>query len=208
MKKISEMLKEEREKKNLSFEQIEKSIRIRKSFLQAIEEGRFTDLPSESYALGFVKNYARFLGISREKSAALFRREYKEEKQEIVPEFRKNNINVSNRSILNSKTILAGLVFVIIFVFIFFQYNSLLFGPPLSVSSPKNNQTIKNNIVEIKGKTEPYSVVFVDGEEVLVGIDGGFKKSIYVFPGDRKITITAKNRFGKEKSEIFEVKVE
>ena len=75
MRRVSDILREEREKKNLSLEYIEKTTKIRVEYLKAIEEGRFHTLPSESYALGFVKNYASFLGLSRARIVALFRRE-------------------------------------------------------------------------------------------------------------------------------------
>ncbi|OGH10309.1 MAG: hypothetical protein A2857_02590 [Candidatus Levybacteria bacterium RIFCSPHIGHO2_01_FULL_36_15] len=208
MRRVSDILREEREKKNLSLEYIEKTTKIRVEYLKAIEEGRFHTLPSESYALGFVKNYASFLGLSRARIVALFRREYKEENREIIPNFRKNTNRFSKNPFRNSKNILITAIFLIVAVYIFFQYNSLLFGPPLSVSSPKNGETIHNNVVEIKGKTDPYAVLSIDGEEIFVGIDGSFKKSIYVFPGNKKISIVAKNRFGKETKQNFEVKVE
>ncbi|MPY72386.1 MAG: helix-turn-helix domain-containing protein, partial [Alphaproteobacteria bacterium] len=38
-------------------------LRIRKVYLQAIEEGRFDDLPGPTYAAGFVRAYADYLGL-------------------------------------------------------------------------------------------------------------------------------------------------
>ena len=41
-------------------------LRIRQVFLQAIEEGRFEDLPGPTYAVGFVRAYADYLGLEVE----------------------------------------------------------------------------------------------------------------------------------------------
>ena len=54
------------------------------------------------------------------------------------------------------------------------------------------------NVVEVEGRTDPYAAVLIDGDEVYVALSGDFKKSIFVFSGDKKIEVVAKNRFGKE----------
>lgn len=208
MRKVSDVLREEREKKEYSLECVQKITKIKIEYLKAIEEGKFSKLPSESYALGFIKNYADFLGLPKPKIIALFRREYEEEKREIVPEFRKNTNRFSRNNIFDSKNILIIAIFVIVLGYIFFQYGPLFYGPPLEILTPKNTQVITNNVIEVSGKTDPYAVVSVDGEDVSVALDGSFKKSIYAFPGEEEVTVIAKNRFGKETKQAVKVKVE
>jgi cytoskeletal protein RodZ len=55
-------------------------LRIRAVHLEAIEEGRFADLPGPTYALGFVRAYADYLGLD---SAEVVRR-YKQEISEVT----------------------------------------------------------------------------------------------------------------------------
>jgi len=198
MKRISDILKEERETKGYSHQDIEKAIKIKVEFIKAIEEGNFDTLPSETYAFGFVKNYADFLGLPKNKIGILLRREFGEEKHDILPNFRKEPYKLKANSFLTSKNIFIVSIFLVIIGFIFFQYSSLFFGPPLKILNPKEREVIQNNVVNILGKTEPYSAVFIDEEQVSVGIDGVFKKSTYVFPGNKEITVSAKSRFGKE----------
>src|SRR3989304_6123412 len=38
-------------------------LRIRATYLDAIEKGRFEDLPGATYAIGFVRSYAEYLGL-------------------------------------------------------------------------------------------------------------------------------------------------
>lgn len=207
MKRISELLKEEREKKKLSLDDVEKATKIKRNFLIAIEEGKLRVLPSESYALGFVKTYASFLGLPTQKIAAFFRREYEEESQEIIPEFRKKQYQF-NKKLFSPRVFFITLVLLFVGGYIFFQYSSLLFGPKLDITSPKNGDVITENVIEVKGKTDQYATVLIDDEEAYVNLDGSFKKSIYAFSGEKKITIAAKNRFGKETKETITVKVE
>lgn len=207
MRRVGELLKGERENKNYSFETIEKATKIKKEYLLAIEDGKFGKLPSEAYALGFVKNYADFLDLPKNKIAALFKREYEEEKREILPSYKKNTFKFTKGVVFGSKNILGALLFLIVVGYVIYQYSSLIFGPPLSVYSPYNGEAIQNNIVQVAGKTDPYSTITVNSEEVLVSENGTFKKSIYIFSGDRKVEVVAKNRFGKEKKIVIAISV-
>ena len=42
---------------------VSRMLRIRLPHLQAIEDGRFEDLPGPAYAVGFVRTYAEHLGL-------------------------------------------------------------------------------------------------------------------------------------------------
>lgn len=50
-------------------------LRIRLSYLEALEEGRFADLPGSAYALGFLRTYSTALGLDPEEMARRFRAE-------------------------------------------------------------------------------------------------------------------------------------
>jgi cytoskeleton protein RodZ len=51
------------------------SLRIRQSYLEAIEAGRISELPGTTYALGFVRAYASALGLPGDQVASRFRAE-------------------------------------------------------------------------------------------------------------------------------------
>ena len=53
---VGEYLKAERERKNISFEDISAKTRIKKEFIKAIEYEEFCLLPPEPFAGGFIKN--------------------------------------------------------------------------------------------------------------------------------------------------------
>ena len=68
----------------------------------------------------------------------------------------------------------------------------------LNISTPKDGELVQKSIVAVEGKTDPSATVKVNGEEVYVDLTGTFRKTLYVYPGEEKISITAKNRYGKE----------
>lgn len=63
MKELGRVLKTARESKNLTLDEIQERTKIRKRYLQAIEEGDLSILPGLVYARGFIKNYAEILGL-------------------------------------------------------------------------------------------------------------------------------------------------
>ena len=72
---VGEILKKQRLKKKLTLEQAEKDLRIRKKYLEKIENNNW-DFASKIYIMGILKNYARYLELDENKILAFFRREY------------------------------------------------------------------------------------------------------------------------------------
>ncbi len=208
MKHISDILKEERIKKGLTVDDVVASTKIRKNFILAIEEGKLGSLPSESYALGFVKNYASFLGISEPRASALFRREYDSAKMENTPKFRKAISQSKDRFNLKSpKALLVLGVIVIILAYVAYQFSFLVIGPKLEIVSPENQSVVTENIVVVSGKTDPTANISVNGENVYVDLSGDFKKTLYLETSQEQIEVIAKNRYGKETKKKLEILV-
>lgn len=63
---FGQTLKEAREKRGLTLEAAEEATKIRRRYLKALEEENIKLLPEEVYSVGFLKNYARFLGLDPE----------------------------------------------------------------------------------------------------------------------------------------------
>jgi len=65
-------LRRARENQQLSLPDVEKALRIRRRYLQALEVGDYTALPGEIQARGFLRNYARFLHLPVEEALARY----------------------------------------------------------------------------------------------------------------------------------------
>jgi cytoskeletal protein RodZ len=63
MFEIGGSLREARLKRNLTPADVQKAIRIRDRYLQALEEERWELLPGDAYVKGFLRTYADFLGL-------------------------------------------------------------------------------------------------------------------------------------------------
>jgi cytoskeleton protein RodZ len=71
--RLGEELRDARVALGLSLEDIAASLRIRRPYLVALEEGRVHDLPAPAYAVGFVRTYARALGLDEDEVVRRFR---------------------------------------------------------------------------------------------------------------------------------------
>ena len=70
VKKLGELFKRKRKELNLSLKDIENATSIRFSHLESIEEGRVHRFLSPVYMLGFIRQYASFLGLDGQKLLA------------------------------------------------------------------------------------------------------------------------------------------
>lgn len=63
MDEIGHILREARENKGLTLEDVQNKIRINTRYLAALESGEYNALPTPVHARGFLRNYARFLSL-------------------------------------------------------------------------------------------------------------------------------------------------
>ena len=67
IKQIGEKFKAKRKELNLSLKEVENSTSIRCNYIEAIEEGKEDQFLSPVYMLGFLRQYANFLGMDGDK---------------------------------------------------------------------------------------------------------------------------------------------
>jgi len=63
---LGQKLREAREAKGLSLDQLQEMTKIQKRYLVSIEEGNYDALPGEFYVRGFIKQYAETVGLDPE----------------------------------------------------------------------------------------------------------------------------------------------
>lgn len=71
--RIGDELREARLALGQSVPEMAAALRIRRAYLEALEEGRLADLPGLAYAVGFVRSYAAALGLDAEEMVRRFR---------------------------------------------------------------------------------------------------------------------------------------
>lgn len=63
MNELGHILREARETKGYTLEDVQEEIRINAKYLKSLENGDYNALPTPVHVRGFLRNYARFLGL-------------------------------------------------------------------------------------------------------------------------------------------------
>ncbi|HOO49780.1 MAG TPA: DUF4115 domain-containing protein [Alphaproteobacteria bacterium] len=72
---VGDIIQRTRIRSDITLEQAAQETRIRLSYLEAIEEGNYDQLPGRIYAIGFIRTYAEFLNLDGEKIVQLLKRQ-------------------------------------------------------------------------------------------------------------------------------------
>lgn len=196
MKTIGKFLKDARVRKRYSLAKVEKATKIKREFIEAVENENWRDLPDYPVVTGFVKNLASYLGLRQERATALLRRDYPPQKLRINPK-----PDVSKQFVWSPKlTFLVGvgIVIAVILGYLAFQYAHFIGAPNLEVFEPKEGQVITSTNVKVSGKTTTDAILKVNNQPVLVSDDGAFATEVQIFEGTTELVFKATSRAGKE----------
>lgn len=193
---VGEILKTEREKQGLSFQEIEKKIRVRSKFLSALEKNDWTLFSSNVYVSGIIKNYANFLGLDADRALAFFRREY--EKREEEASFK----GKLSRGLLLSerrKSTVIGLAVVALLFFSYFGYQIYRYvaPPAVVISEPTETMFKRVDKVTVLGKTEKEATITIFGSRIFQDETGVFHYDYPLKVGRNKLVIKVQGANGK-----------
>lgn len=200
MRTVGQILKQVREEKFYTLDEIEKATKIRKELLEALEQGYYSKLPPTTFVQGFIKNYGKFLGLDTEKLLAIFRREFSDQKNppRILESFAnpidKRRIRLTPAKVLSATV---AILVVIFFVYLWFQYRFLVGAPFLQVDQPRDQETLTATQIQVIGRTDPEAKVSINNQEIGVDANGRFSQEIKLTETANTITITSTSKGSK-----------
>lgn len=199
MKTAGQILKEAREKRAIGFDEVARETKIRKPYLIAIEKDDYQALSPETTTKGFIRNYAQFLGLKPEKLVAVFKRDYRRSKEQRPVFPSRKDLNKQFKWSPRKTLILVITLFVLgFFVYLGYQYHGLWGKPGLEITAPIDNQTVTEEQIVIKGKTNPDNSVSINGNLTQLNDQGEFNYRLRLTSGENKIVIEATNRLGRK----------
>jgi len=208
MKRVGILLQSARVAQRLTLEDVERATKIRAKFLSAIEEDDFSQIPSQVYTKGFIKNYSEFLKLDSDMMLAFYRRQTMDvAKSSLLPKGMSNQLTPSWFSLTPGKFVMIMLAACagIFFLYFFFQYRHLQNPPNLSVERPVQDQLFEEKKIDAVGKTDPDATMTINGVSTLVRSDGTFFDQVSLEPGINSLTITATSRYGKSTTIVRKV---
>lgn len=200
MRTVGQILKEAREAKLYSLEEIEKHTKIRVELLEALEKDEYEKLPPSTFVQGFIKNYGKFLNLETEKLLAIFRRDYEAKKHPpIIMQSFKKPIGTKKISITPARILglTVSLIVIGFFAYLWIEYRQFVGAPPLEVTSPPDQHTVEIPTVIIEGKTDPEAKVTVNNQEVGLDKYGNFREEIKLSASTNKLIITSTSKFNQ-----------
>jgi len=193
---VGEILKTEREKKGLSFQEIEKKIRVRAKFLEALEKNDWTLFSSNVYISGIIKNYSAFLGLDVDRALAFFRREYKKREEEASFKGKlSRGLLLSERR--RSTVIGLGIVALLFFGYFGYQIYRYIAPPSVVLSEPTETMFKRIDKVTVVGKTEKEASIVIFGTRIFQEENGSFHYDYPLKIGKNKLVIKVQGANGK-----------
>ena len=199
-KTIGEILREERQQHHLSIDKLAQKTRIKKKYLQALENNQFNQLPAATFVKGYIKIYSQMFGFDYQPLIALLRRDFRESvKGQLVPrEFIKPLLK--KRQLWGPATFIVlglALTFIILISYVGFQWYELAQPPDLKIISPVKDSLVAAR-VSVSGQTDTDAIVTINSQPVALQSDGSFKSEVYLpREGVNTISIEAQDRRGK-----------
>ena len=197
LQKIGETLREKREEKGLTIVNISDSLCLRKSLVQAIENGDWSVLPHEVYVRGYLREYAHLLDIKDDVLGLDVPAE-----ETVMPEVPATREAVSQHRRVGKRAIFYPLIFVLIIAF--FVLNQLY--NERSASKSTSREVAQPASVNVRTTTGDQAALpeFVEVKKLMVTchertwvsvvIDGTEKKEFMLNPEDI-IVLNAKDNF-------------
>jgi cytoskeletal protein RodZ len=221
-----EVLKAYREKKGLALSEVSAGTKIPLLRLKQIEEDSYGNFESQVFTRGFIKNYAEYLGLDVGKVLAIYRRstattanvkntpavhteKIKHEQKTFKEKFEKAKKKLSKFEFTPTTiaSISGILLFLIVIIYLSFQFYYFQKPPQLSIVSPENNITTDKDLIEVKGVTEIGAAVKINNLVVQTNTSGEFNVEFKLTEGSNKIIVKSYKNNNEDSAAVQEVNV-
>jgi transcriptional regulator with XRE-family HTH domain len=205
---LGEKLRALRRTQAVSLPMLEEKTRIQKRYLEALERGRYDELPEPLYTRNFLRAYARAMGADE----AYFLELYEEEVGQMdllgphrLPRMRvrKGRFFVFSRVTAAVSVLLPALAIV---AYLLWQTSSLLRPPEIVILTPDDGSAVQTALLPIEGYvTDSDVTVTINGETVVIDESLHFETDVDLTRGLNVVTVQAKRRYSREAIEYRRV---
>ena len=96
-------------------------------------------------------------------------------------------------------------LFVLFFLYVLFQARFLILGPQVWVSYPKDGEVVANSIIMMSGVARNAAWLTLNGRQIFTDEEGVWSEKLIVSPGLSIMTVSARDRFGRETEKIVRI---
>ena len=197
-RRVGERLKKAREEQQLSLDDLSKKTRIPLKYLEAIELGRFKELPqAKAHRLAYIREYAGALDLNP--ASFLYQFSQEADLTNDLPTDPSRTIKLwLRRSLSNIFRNVAIAILLLGFLgYLTWQVNGILQPPKLSVFTPADGYISSKLVALVQGETEKEVRLTVNGKDIMPNDKGRFEIPVDLSNGVNTITISAIKKHGK-----------
>lgn len=196
-------LKNKREGKGINLRSASLKCNIPEKYLEYMESDNWNLLPGEIYIKNFLKKYCNFLGIH-------FGISYRQYKKQAHQNSLKKSKNISggiikkvfsNITPSQIRTFLSIFVLLLVIGYIIYATSLYTRPPKLEILFPEKNYSTSENVIDIRGFTEPESILTVNGEGVPIESNGSFYIEAKLKYGLNTFEIISQRKHGRQHKE-------
>ncbi len=207
---LGERLRRIREERDLDLAEAAAKTNIQEKYLYFLEAGDYDSLPADVYTRGFLRHYAKFLGLTESEALELYKKEkgkYDHLKLQQAPPqpLARERLIITPKMIRNTFIILAAVAILSYIAYQIIAFNS---APDLAVTAPEDNISLSENTITVSGSTEKGAQVSINGQTVLVDEGGVFNEKVTLQSGINSLSIVATDKRGNQAIVERQVKVE
>ena len=199
MDSVGAILKDAREERKLALNQVSSDTHILPSYILAIEENRFQDLPGEAYCAGFIGTLARYYGLDSGRLVAMFKGVPEKERSAPAPKAKAPVVRTEKK---NKVPIILIIVILIVmgaaawFIFAGDKNQEIVPEPVAQQEEPKTTAYVmnavllersftENDIVQVQlGESSSEIACRTIGSSVLLGTKNG---NVLLAPSQEKL---------------------
>ncbi len=194
MESIGKILKKARENAGFSIDQVARETHISKRYLTALEDENFSVFPGETYTIGFLRNYAEYLGLDTEEIVGLYKNLKIQEQPVPIDEL----LDVKKNKLPLTRVIVVAVVVVLLAVGGYFGYTYLRFKSSGAKSGAQVVERVKKPSTEKKKgymfQEEAITKWFVKGDTILCPLgENTYTVKIVEIDSEVRLAVGGKN---------------
>lgn len=99
---------------------------------------------------------------------------------------------------LTPRHLLLLALFILVAGYALFQARFLILGPQVDIEYPRDGESLSQRVFEMRGMAHNISWISLNGEQIFTDEKGSWSESLAVNEGVSIMTVSARDRFGRE----------
>lgn len=195
-KKLSSLLTEAMNAKNMTLEKLSQASNISERFLEPLFQDKLEKLPSSPYLHGYILKISEVLGLKGEEVWKIYFKENdlvkKSGKHDELPKNRFEKVKFDRRIIVG---VILGVIFL---VYIIWKIQIHFSPPPFTLENLEDNMVVEAKEFVLNGNINPKHQLFLNGEQIYPDTEGDFEKKIELQEGFNALSFKIKKFLGNE----------